>query len=125
MTVVEPELEDEALEARLRAYRPVGPPQHLREGVLALAPGRSPARTPGWLTLAALLVLGITLRWSARSDVATAAAGTPGALLLVPSTIAAGIDPRVAGILLRAVDERSRAESRGAWMDPRIMGVER
>lgn len=123
MTKVDPE--NEALEARLRAYRPVGPPERLREAVLGLTTGRRPVRLPGWLTLAALLLLAVALRWSARSDVAIVSERMPDVLLLATPSLGAGFDRRVARAPRESAGERRRRGFTRAPMDLRIMGVER
>lgn len=74
------DFEDRELEARLRAYRPVGPPADLRERVVSLAAEEATPqrRAPvAWLALAALLLLALALRLVWR-DGAPKPVTTPG-----------------------------------------------
>jgi hypothetical protein len=117
--------EDEALEARLRAYRPASPPERLREAVLGLAARRGSRRLPGWLTLAALLLLAITLRWSARSDAALGSERASVALLPSPLVLGASRDPRTAAVLLQFAERWRPPEPMRAPIDPSVFRGER
>ena len=59
-------MSDADIEARLRPYRPVGPPDDLRDRVLS---GGSPAGSRGrWLSIAALLLIIIVLQVLAAAE---------------------------------------------------------
>ena len=63
-------MDDQDLEARLRAYHPVGPPPELR-ACLAEARtdgGRSKAGALAWLPAVAAMLLAATLYWLAAID---------------------------------------------------------
>ena len=96
------DLEEGALEARLQAFRPTGPPDRLRGVVLGAGTGR-PAGVSAPLALALLLLLALTLRWSARSGLV---ADSPWAGVVPevarPSELAVGIEARTVEEWLRS-----------------------
>jgi hypothetical protein len=56
-------LDDDAVEARLRVYRPARAPAELRERILRVADAETvQTRLPRWLTLAALLLVALAIR---------------------------------------------------------------
>ncbi len=106
MSDLDPESAD--VEARLRSYRLAAPPARLRDRVLSGAPATRRPSVPGWLTLAALLLLAVALRWSARSDLAAAFDGTGSAPVPFATPGATGLDPdrALAALQLRAEGPR-------------------
>jgi hypothetical protein len=116
--------EDEALEAQLRAYRPAGPPEHLRQAVLGLPAGRRSGRVPEWLTFVALLLLALTLRWSARSDAVFSSGHSAASAIPSPRANDGLYDSR-AFALHQVVEEWRGLESVGMPVDPSILRGER
>jgi hypothetical protein len=67
--------DDARIEGLLARYRPAGPPPELRDRVLASVgpPRRSDWAMAGWLSVAAMLVLALGLRWGSERTLREAA----------------------------------------------------
>jgi hypothetical protein len=97
----------EALESRLRAYRPSGPPEGLRNAVIGFRGPRHAIR--GWLAIAALLLIAITLRWGARTGAVEDDEWVdPSPVVLTPGN--GSVDPLAAAIR-HAAEHDARAEA--------------
>lgn len=61
-------MDDQDLEARLRAYRPVAPPPELRARIVDVARRLQPSASLAWLPAVAALLLATIFYWLAAND---------------------------------------------------------
>lgn len=61
-------MDDQNLEARLKTYRPAGPPAQLRARVVPADAGRGRRRALPWLPAVAAMLLATVFYWLASSD---------------------------------------------------------